>query len=55
MLGQVNILPATNRENIAIPEEPPFPDPVPEPEDIPPFPFSDSGSENDPWDETEFD
>ena len=38
-----------------LPEEPPFPDPVPEPEDIPPFPFSDSGSENDPWDETEFD
>lgn len=42
-------------EHQPLPEEPPFPDPVPEPEDIPPFPFSDSGSENDPWDETEFD
>ena len=42
-------------EHQPLPEEPPFPDPVPEPEDIPPFPFSDSGSEDDPWDETEFD
>lgn len=38
-------------EHQPLPEEPPFPDPVPE--DIPPFP--DPVSEDDPWDETEFD
>ena len=38
-------------EHQPLPEEPPFPDPVPE--DIPPF--LDPVSEDDPWDETEFD
>lgn len=38
-------------ESQPLPEEPPFPDPVPE--DIPPFP--DPVSEDGPWDETEFD